>query len=119
MSELHKRVLELLGFEVRKEKYGFKLYKRDDVEAYMTNEADAWAQAPDAETLIPKLIQAMRGVEFAELCISFAHDRRYDLVLFNSGEAIYAVENTLAEAVCAIFVAACEDKLIDGKAVTL
>lgn len=129
MDELHKQTLEALGFWARPSRLKFvALLRGQGVVATAKTEADAWAQAPTLEALMPKLVEAIGQIG------AILTETVFDIPMVQvslmtpaplSGRIVWdygdcqGVGTTYTEAVASVFVQMCEAGLIDGKAVVL
>lgn len=133
MNELNKTVCELMGFKLSVLSHnGGEVYhlvdskgcpyfegNKYEIASAFTDPDRAWAQAPTLDALMLPLIAAMRHITHANLSILFPDDGGFDLILFTSGDALYAVNPTLPEAIATLFIAASEAGEINPKDVVL
>lgn len=146
INELHKQTLWALGFEVLYEppytissknyngeledfyireawvlgRYGLSLMGLNPFKP--KTEADAWAQAPSLDELTKPLIKAMTNDATPFRVIIFVDGNDWVCHLRSNDEDVHIdVDDapSLEYAIAAVFVAACDAGLIDGKAVVL
>lgn len=136
MDELHRKVLEALGFELVTNAVGtvwledrngfmFKNGERCSSPSASANrtEADAWAQAPTLEALMSKLVEVITRSDAKPEIRLFVNDAGWYCYIVDGNDIPFDFDSdavsTMAHAIASVFVQMCEAKLIDGKAVVL
>ncbi len=141
MGTLHKDVLEALGFHTVTNHAGTHWLEDDNGKMYKDGsrysspsasacrtEADAWAQAPTLDALMPKLVEAVSRIgailtetvsDIPMVQVSLMMPTPLNgRIVWDYGD-YQGVAATYLEAVASVFVQMCAEGLIDGKAVVL